>query len=441
MQLYYLYAGLSELSFDMRAEIRKTALQALFDTLENYGHLFSLPLWERVLDSVLFPLFDYARHAIDPSGENIQTEDFENNSSEPDQDGWLYETCKLTLELVVDLFVRFYDAVNPLLKKMLMLLTSFIKRPHQSLAGIGITAFTRLISKAGSLLTEGRWLEVVLSLKEAATSTVPDFSLITSQTLLANAVNELTKFSFGPSNGESERSTNGDLEGQKLRALYFALADVRCRVAVQLLLIQAATEIVNMFRDRLSAKNIVVLFEALHGIALHAHKINSDSELRSRLLDLGPMTQMQDPPLLRLENESYLICLSLLQNVAENPSGVGEIEANRFLVELCTENLQVYVDIAQVKHPASYAGKQVKPRWQIPAGSSKRRELAARAPVVVATLQAISGMENSSFKKNLVCFFPLLSGLISCEHGSNEVQEVLSSMLGTKVGPALLQTR
>lgn len=434
-----LLAGLSELTFDMRAEIRKSAFQALFDTLENYGHIFSLPLWDRVFDFVLFPLFDYVRHAIEPSGENMQIEDFENNSSEPDQDGWLYETCKLALELVVDLFVRFYDMVNPLLRKMLMLLTSFIKRPHQSLAGIGITAFTRLISKAGSLLTVEKWLEAVLSLKEAAVTTVPDFSLISSDTLLADVVKETTQFSFGSSNEGSARSTNEELEGKKAKALYFTLTDVRCRVAVQLLLIQAVTEIVNMFKHTLSAKNTIVLFEALHGVALHAHKINSDSELRSRLLDLSPMTQMQDPPLLRLENESYHVCLTLIQNVVNNPSGFGEDEASSLLVDLCAEILEVYVDIAKIWRPASSAGKQVRPLWQIPTGSSKRRELAARAPVVVATLNVICEMETNSFKKNLVQFFPLLSGLISCEHGSNEVQEVLSDMLDSKVGPVLLQ--
>lgn len=224
----------------MRAEIRKNALKALFDTLVNHGHIFSLTLWDRVFDFVLFPLFDFVRHGIEPSGENMQIGDFENNSSESDQDSWLYETCKLTLELVVDLFVRFYNIVNPLMRKMLMLLTSFIKRPHQSLAGIGITAFTRLISKAGSLLTEEKWLEAVLSLKEAAVATVPNFSLISSDTLLAYVVKESTQIFFRSNTEGLARSTNEELEVKKASTLYFALTDVRCRVAVQLLLIQVS---------------------------------------------------------------------------------------------------------------------------------------------------------------------------------------------------------
>jgi hypothetical protein len=151
-------AGLSELTFDLRPEIRKSALQVLFDTLRNHGHLFSLPLWEKVFDSVLFPIFDYVRHAIDPSGSSPQGQSVENDPAELDQDAWLYETCTLALQLVVDLFVRFYSTVNPLLKKVLSLLTSFIKRPHQSLAGIGIAAFVRLMSSAGSMFVDEKWL-------------------------------------------------------------------------------------------------------------------------------------------------------------------------------------------------------------------------------------------------------------------------------------------
>ena len=152
----YFCAGLSELSFDPRSEIRQSALKVLFETLCNHGHLFSLPLWERVFESILFPIFDYVRHSIDPSGSSSPINEVEADG-ELDQDAWLYETCTLALQLVVDLFVNFYDTVNPLLRKVLMLLVSFIKRPHQSLAGIGIAAFVRLMSNAGELFSDKKW--------------------------------------------------------------------------------------------------------------------------------------------------------------------------------------------------------------------------------------------------------------------------------------------
>jgi brefeldin A-inhibited guanine nucleotide-exchange protein len=238
--LCFNFTGLSELTFDLRPEIRKSALQVLFDTLRNHGHLFSLPLWEKVFDSVLFPIFDYVRHAIDPSEASSQGQLPENDPSELDQDAWLYETCTLALQLVVDLFVKFYDTVNPLLRKVLSLLTSFIKRPHQSLAGIGIAAFVRLMSSSGTYFLEDKWLEVALALKEAATETLPDFSYIASGEHLEHLPNDGVNSSVRQSDAESRTSDNeeDDLVAERSRKLYFAISDAKCRTAVQLLLIQ-----------------------------------------------------------------------------------------------------------------------------------------------------------------------------------------------------------
>ncbi|XP_064977071.1 brefeldin A-inhibited guanine nucleotide-exchange protein 2-like [Musa acuminata AAA Group] len=434
-----LLAGLSELTFDLRPDIRQSALQVLFDTLRNYGNHFSLPLWEKVFDSVLFPIFDSVRHAVDPSGETLQGQGLENDTAELDQEAWLYETCKLALQLVVDLFVKFYDTVNPLLEKVLTLLTSFIKRPHQSLAGIGITAFVRLMSNAGSLFVETKWEVVVLSLKEAAKATLPDFSYISSGAYLDSATSENGNSSLRQDNGESRGSADDDFEGLRARNLYFAIGDAKCRAAVQLLLIQAVMEIHNIYKAQISAKNTLILFEALHVVACHAHKVNSDTDLRSKLQELGSMTQMQDPPLLRLENESYHSCLVLLQNIVTDRHRNSNLEAEASLVDLCNEVLEVYIRTATGQSGEASTGAQPISHWLIPVGSAKRRELAARAPVVVSTLQAISGLGDTSLEKNLARFFPLLAGLISCEHGSSEVQLALSDMLSTCVGPVLLR--
>uniref|UniRef100_A0A2P2JXI4 SEC7 domain-containing protein n=4 Tax=Rhizophora mucronata TaxID=61149 RepID=A0A2P2JXI4_RHIMU len=434
-----LLAGLSELSFDPRPEIRKSALQVLFDTLRNHGHLFSLPLWERVFESVLFPIFDYVRHAIDPTGGDSPGQVIDGDMGEADQDAWLYETCTLALQLVVDLFVKFYNTVNPLLRKVLVLLVSFIRRPHQSLAGIGIAALVRLMSNSGDLFSEEKWLEVVLSLKEAANATCPSFSYIVSGDLVG--VSHRHSFT-GQNNGESGGAGISDDDSERLMThrLYASLSDAKCRAAVQLLLIQAVMEIYTMYRHHLSAKIILVLYEALHDVASHAHKINTNTTLRSKLLEFGSMTQMQDPPLLRLENESYQICLTFLQNlVLDQPACYDEAEVESCLVNMCREVLQFYIQSAQSgqAHESPSGGQH---HWMIPSGSGKHRELAARAPLIVATLQAICSLGETAFEKNLTEFFPLLSGLVSCEHGSNEVQLALSDMLSSSVAPILLRS-
>ncbi|CAM8991052.1 unnamed protein product [Rhodiola kirilowii] len=430
-----LLAGLSELSFDPRPEIRKSALQVLFDTLRNHGHRFSLSLWEKVFESVLFPIFDYVRHAIDPSGGSSPEHGADGESSELDQDAWLYETCTLALQLVVDLFVSFYSTVNPLMKKVLSLLVSFIKRPHQSLAGIGIAAFVRLMSNAGGLLSDEKWFEVVSYLKEAANATLPDFSYIISSDGLVKT-SEQVLATQSTSSALSEENP----ESLMTHRLYNAISDIKCRAAVQLLLIQAVMEIYNMHRPQLSAKNTIVLFGTLHDVAAHAHKINTNSSLRAKLQELSSMTQMQDPPLLRLENESYQSCLAFLQNlILDRPTTYDESEVESHLIDLCAEVLQFYIETAGTGL-ASESSLGAQPKWAIPLGSGKRRELAARAPLIVTTLQAICSLGDTSLEKNLSSFFPMLSSLISCEHGSNEVQVALSDMLATSVGPVLLSS-
>lgn len=185
---------------------------------------------------------------------------------------------------------------------------------------------------------------------------------------------------------------------------------------------------------------MLVLFDALHNLALHAHKINSNSILRSKLQEFGSMTQMQDPPLLRLENESYQICLTFLQNlVVDKPPTYEAAEVESHLVRFCQEVLEFYIEVAGFGQKSESSNGR-KPHWSIPLGSGKRRELAARSPLVVATLQAICSLGDISFEKNLSHFFPLLSSLVSCEHGSNDVQVALSDMLSLSVGPVLLQS-
>lgn len=221
-----------------------------------------------------------------------------------------------------------------------------------------------------------------------------------------------------------------------------------CNVSVVVMFLffffQAVMEIYNMYRPQLSAKNTLVLFDALHGVALHAHSVNSNSILRSRLQELGPMTQMQDPPLLRLENESYQICLTFLQNLVTDESKEAgeeeEEEIESLLVKTCQEVLNFYIETSSsAKKQQSESSRGSGYRWRIPLGSGKRRELAARAPLIVATLQAMCTLEEASFEKNMKSLFPLLASLISCEHGSSEVQVALADMLGLSVGPVLLQ--
>lgn len=120
------------------------------------------------------------------------------------------------------------------------LLISFIKRPHQSLAGIGVATFVRLMSNAGGLFSDEKWQEVVLSLKEAATETLPDFATIVhgmEDIDMGSAAESITP-TYGVSSDTS--ITTKEMEVQRHSKLELAISDTKCRTAVQLLLIHVS---------------------------------------------------------------------------------------------------------------------------------------------------------------------------------------------------------
>jgi len=204
-------------------------------------------------------------------------------------------------------------------------------------------------------------------------------------------------------------------------------------VCVLALYFQAVTDIYDMYRMSLTANHMLMLFDAMHGIGSNAHKINADLLLRSKLQELGSSLESQEAPLLRLENESFQTCMTFLDNlISDQPVGYNEAEIESHLISLCREVLEFYINISCSKEQSS--------RWAVPSGSGKKKELTARAPLVVAAIQTLGNMGESLFKKNLPELFPLIATLISCEHGSGEVQVALSDMLQTSMGPVLLRS-
>ncbi len=59
------------------------------------------------------------------------------------------------------------------------------------------------------------------------------------------------------------------------------------------------------------------------------------------------------------------------------------------------------------------------------------------APLVVATLKALSTFTDTAFRTYLRDFFPLLTKLISCRHAPKDVQAALSDLFVKRIGPLL----
>lgn len=93
--------------------------QVLFDLLNERGASFSPAFWESVFQRVLFPIFDYVRHAGAAGHKRLSANE------------WLRDTCIHCLQLLCDLFSKFYADVSFLLPSLLGLLLDCATRPDQ----------------------------------------------------------------------------------------------------------------------------------------------------------------------------------------------------------------------------------------------------------------------------------------------------------------------
>jgi brefeldin A-inhibited guanine nucleotide-exchange protein len=95
--------------------------QVLFDTLNFHGASFTTPFWTRIFDSVLLPIFDHVRAEV------TDTTTFTDEKRREEVDAWLYETCTQCLQHMIDVVATFYPSVQPLLPRIIDLLSNFIR--------------------------------------------------------------------------------------------------------------------------------------------------------------------------------------------------------------------------------------------------------------------------------------------------------------------------
>eukprot|EP00271_Cylindrocystis_brebissonii_P020908 TRINITY_DN720_c0_g1_i1.p1 TRINITY_DN720_c0_g1~~TRINITY_DN720_c0_g1_i1.p1 ORF type:complete len:1456 (+),score=376.66 TRINITY_DN720_c0_g1_i1:496-4368(+) len=154
-------AGLSDLTSDPRLEVRNCAMEVLFDLLRERGHHFSPAFWESVFERVLFPIFDYVRHAGSGGEEPAALDTF------------LRETAVHCLHLLCDLLCMFYKAVSFVLPTLLGLLLDCTVRPDQGLAAISAGALLRLMDNGGDRFSESDWTAILKAIKAASEATCP----------------------------------------------------------------------------------------------------------------------------------------------------------------------------------------------------------------------------------------------------------------------------
>ncbi|XP_077215743.1 SEC7-like guanine nucleotide exchange family protein isoform X2 [Tasmannia lanceolata] len=439
-QVYFwvpLLTGLSKLTSDPRLAIRKSALEVLFNILKDHGHLFSRTFWISVFNSVVFPTFSNVQQMIGTADLNSGQDSPSYKSPQHEENAWSSKTYAVAAQCLVDLFVNFFDIVRSQLPNVLSALTGSIRSPFQSASSSGVAALVRLADNLGGRLSEKEWREIFLSLKEAASSVLPEFLKVIR--IMDNIEVPDETQAYSDTDMYSDHGfTNDDLEDDSLQTASYVVARTKGHIAVQLLIIQAITELYDKHRHSLSASNITILLEILSSIASHAHDLNSETIIQEKLKKVCSILEISDPPMVHFENESHQNFLKFLQILlTDDPSLSEQMGIESQLVAICEKILQIYLNCAGCPLPQQLPGNQPTLRW-ILLGSAKKEELAARTSLVVLALQVLSSLEKDSFRRHLSHFFPLLVNLVRCEHSSGDVQNVLSEMFQSSIGPIIL---
>ncbi|VFQ78432.1 unnamed protein product [Cuscuta campestris] len=434
------FERLSGLSSDPRLAIRKSALEVLFNILKDHGHLFSHLFWDSVFNSVIFPIFNSARDKTEAEFKDYQSSP-RSGSLQMDRQLWDSETSAVAAQCLADLFINFFDVGRSQLPGVVSILVGFIRSPGQGPASTGVSSLMHLAGELRGRLSEEEWQEIFLALQDAAASSVPNF-LKLLQTMSSFDMSDISESNNDVESSDEVGSSN-DYEGDNLQMVGYVVSRMKGHIGTQLLILQVATDLCKMRRQSLSAATVTILLGIYSSITSHSHQLKSDGILELKLQRACSILEIPEPPLLHFENESFQNYINFLHDLLANYPALGKeknIEAE--LVSVCERVLRIYLDCAagglqQQQHPGNNKQQQ-KLHWILPLGSAKKEELAARTPLVLSVLHVLSALEGDTFKKYASQLFPLLVDLVRSEHSSGEVQQVLSGVFRSCIGPLII---
>ncbi|KAH6823334.1 SEC7-like guanine nucleotide exchange family protein [Perilla frutescens var. hirtella] len=429
-----LLSGLSKLTSDPRAAIRKSSLEVLFNILKDHGQLFTQPFWANVFNCAIFPIF-----SITVDIKEAHKEDSCSNAASlhPEGNIWDSETSVVAAECLIDLFVHFFDLVRTQMHGVVSILVGFIKSPGQGPSSAGVAALMRLAADLGCKLSEDEWQAIFLCLKEAAESNLPGF------VKLLKTMDHIEIPDVSQPNNEMELSTghgaiNDGFEddNDKLQTVAYIVSRMKVHINTQLLVIQVVTDLYKMHWKSLSANIVTVLIEIFSSISSHSRELNSQTTLLLKFDKVCSVLEISGPPLVHFENESYKNYLTFLHDLLVNsPSLSEEKNVEGELVSVCKKVLQMYLECSGFEYVSKKGMNKPTVHCILPLGTAKKEELAARTPIVLVVMRILGSLERDSFRRHVSQLFPLFVDLVRSEHSSLEVQRVLSNIFQSCIGP------
>ncbi|KAL7423231.1 guanine nucleotide exchange protein for ADP-robosylation factor [Cryptotrichosporon argae] len=378
-------------------EVRRVALDCLFDTLKTHGAGFSTEFWEAVCTHVLFPMFGILTAKTDVRFKSAE-----------DLSVWLSTTLISALRDTIDLYTFYFAQLQRYLDGLLDILVACICQENDTLARIGTSCFQQLLESNVTKLSPENWEIIVTAFVQLFRTTTayhlfddvlarevaPDptdaaadddapFNKFVAPAPLAKVVDRPAPL--------PERITHAE------QRRIFKQIIVKC--VLQLLLIETTHELLQNddVYNTIPAEHLLRFMGVLDDSWRFARKFNADKDLRMRLWKVGFMKQL--PNLLKQESSSAATLINVLLRMYRDPREAHKATRGGVLdrlVPLGTEIIRDFIAIDAETQP---------------------RNVAAWSPVVADILRGACAFDDAAFEEHVASLYPLVADLLARELG------------------------
>ncbi len=416
-------------------EVRRVALDSLFDILKKHGHSFRSDFWDTICQEVLFPIFAVLRSRNDVT----------RFSTHEDMSVWLSTTMIHALRNLIDLWTFYFDTLERLLPGLLDLLCACICQENDTLARIGTSCLQQLLEKNVERFSPLRWSQVVDTFVRLYQTTTA-YQLFDPALRAGGATAPSRPETPDPVDGREGFSTPRPLDslesskGSRAATLSPPIAmsaqdrrrifkQIIVKCVLQLLLIDTTNELLSnaAIYERVPPDQLLRLLNALQESHDFAKRFNANKELRMALWKVGFMKQL--PNLLKQESSSAATLVAVLVKMHEDDRTTHKAARpaiRQRLVPLGEEIVSSFIPL----DPETQA-----------------RNITAWAPVVADVFRGVCTFEDEqvqdeqqdevkrTFSYYASTFYPLAVDLIAKEQLSFEITLTLRTFLH-KIGLA-----
>ncbi|KAN0116045.1 hypothetical protein V8E52_006351 [Russula decolorans] len=385
-------------------EVRRLALDSLFNTLKKHGSSFPVEFWDTVCQELLFPIFAVLK----------SSQDLSRFSTQEDMSVWLSTTMIQALRDLIDLYTFYFDILERFLDGLLDLLCVCICQENDTLARIGTSCLQQLLESNVKKLSVARWERVATTFVKLFRTTTPhqlfDENLrieIDSGTPEPQETNDgdgqaIIPAPLSPTQNDGQKASPKTTLNDRRRV--FKQIIVKC--VLQLLLIETTNDLLrnDEVYHTIPPEHLLRLMGVLDHSYQFARMFNEDKELRTGLWKVGFMKHL--PNLLKQESSSAATLVHILLRMYYDPRPEHQTARPQVAERLLPLGLGVLQDYTKLK------------------ADTQAKNIAAWTPVVAEILHGFCKFDDKAFARYLPAIYPLATELLARD-SSHDIRDGL----------------